>query len=1191
MPAAPNTKLITADLRQTTAAPAAAGAVVILTDTWGAAVAAFRPATAPPPPSPAITTLTPTAGLVGTPVTIAGTNFGTTQGSSAVTFNGTTATPTSWTATSLVVPVPPAATSGPVVVTVNGVPSNGATFTVTVPPAITNLTPTSAVVGTPITITGTNFGATQGSSTVTFNGTTATPTSWTATSLVVPVPPAATSGPVVVTVNSVPSNGAPFTVTVPPAITNLTPTAALVGTPITITGTNFGATQGSSTVTFNGTTATPTSWTATSLVVPVPAAATSGPVVVTVNGVPSNGVSFTVTPASIGISLVQRIGTDAGTTQSASLAFSSNNTGGNWIAVAIRAGQLGQVFTVTDTRGNTYRRAVQLDETIDTTSVALFYAETIAGGPNTVTVSDTVPNGTLRFAILEYSGIALTNSLDGTAAAQGTSTTPNSGPATTTSNGDLILGILTSANPQTFLPGTGFLIRALVPAAPGTTLAIEDSILAAAGPVSVTASLTSNDNWGAVLAAFKAANTPPTLTIGQPAAGATVFGTTVDIRYSVGGDLGAAAVDHVHFRLDAGPELMDLSLDGIYQLTNVAAGAHVLNAYFARSNHTKVEGTDAVPVNFSTALPDVTPPTVSLTAPADGTTVTGVTAISADASDNIGVAGVQFVVDDATPIGQEDTIPGYAVFFDTTSLGNGSHTFKAIARDLANNLTTSAPVSVTVSNADPNDPARIGQWSGPYSWPMIPIHMSVMPNSKVLTWDAYTNGVGVQLWDPGTNTFTAAPYDAANLFCAGLTTLADGRPILVGGHIADYIGIRNTTVFDYSSQTWSAAATMAYARWYPTVTMLGDGRILAVSGANNCPTCPQENGSRTGIAEIPEIYDPVANTWTQLQNAGLILPLYPHMFTLPDGRVLASSTSRDPIASTALDVVSQTWTTIDPTPVDGGAAAMYSPGKIIKVGRSRSPSYEAVPSTATAYVLDVNVPTPRWRRVQDMAFSRVYHNMTMLPDGTVLVTGGSRNSNVLDLNPAVLEAELWSPTTETWTTLARMQTPRLYHSTALLLPDGRVLMAAGGGGGAGVDQPNSEIFSPPYLFKGPRPSIAAAPAIVSHETTFFVETPDAARISAVSMIRLGSVTHAFDMGQVFVPLAFQAAEGGLDVQVPVSSNVAPPGDYMLFLIDTNGVPSVARILRVPVPTLNAQSPAQAGKRGISDLSGLGRGSW
>ncbi len=252
--------------------------------------------------APNITSLTPDSGAVATPVTIAGTNFDTTQGTSTVTFNGTTATPTSWSATSIMAAVPAGATTGNVIVTVGGQASNGVMFTATgTAPTITSLTPNSGAVAAPVTIAGTNFGTTQGTSTVTFNGTAATPTSWSATSIAASVPAGATTGNVVVTVGGQASNGVTFTVTVAggPTITSLMPNLGPVATPVTIAGTNFGTTQGTSTVKFNGTSATPTSWSATSIAAPVPTGATTGNVVVTVGGQASNGVNFTVGTANL----------------------------------------------------------------------------------------------------------------------------------------------------------------------------------------------------------------------------------------------------------------------------------------------------------------------------------------------------------------------------------------------------------------------------------------------------------------------------------------------------------------------------------------------------------------------------------------------------------------------------------------------------------------------------------------------------------------------------------------------------------------------------------------------------------------------------------------------------------------------------------------------------------------------------
>ena len=211
-----------------------------------------------------------------------------------MTFNGVAATVSSWSAASIVAVVPTGAATGNVVVTVGGVTSNAVSFTVAVPPSITSLTPASGAVGAPVTIAGANFGATQGTSTVTFNGVAATVNSWSAGSIVAVVPTGAATGNVVVAVGGVASNAVSFTVAAPPSITGLTPASGAVGAPVTIAGANFGATQGTSTVTFNSVAATVNSWGAASIVALVPAGAATGNVVVTVGGVASTGVLFTV---------------------------------------------------------------------------------------------------------------------------------------------------------------------------------------------------------------------------------------------------------------------------------------------------------------------------------------------------------------------------------------------------------------------------------------------------------------------------------------------------------------------------------------------------------------------------------------------------------------------------------------------------------------------------------------------------------------------------------------------------------------------------------------------------------------------------------------------------------------------------------------------------------------------------------
>ena len=249
---------------------------------------------------PTLSGLSPASGAVGTSVSISGSNFGASQGTSTVSFDGTTASPINWSASSIVVPVPTGATTGNVVVTVGGTSSNGSLFTVIQAPSISGLSPSSGGVGTSVTISGSNFGASQGTSSVRFNGVNATPSSWSATSIVVPVPTGATTGSVVVTVGGASSNGSLFTVSQAPVISVLLPSSGAVGTSVTISGVNFGGSQGTSTVRFNGTSTTPISWSTTSIVVTVPSGAATGNIVVTVGGQNSNGSLFTVSQTPCG---------------------------------------------------------------------------------------------------------------------------------------------------------------------------------------------------------------------------------------------------------------------------------------------------------------------------------------------------------------------------------------------------------------------------------------------------------------------------------------------------------------------------------------------------------------------------------------------------------------------------------------------------------------------------------------------------------------------------------------------------------------------------------------------------------------------------------------------------------------------------------------------------------------------------
>jgi galactose oxidase len=260
-------------------------------------------------------------------------------------------------------------------------------------------------------------------------------------------------------------------------------------------------------------------------------------------------------------------------------------------------------------------------------------------------------------------------------------------------------------------------------------------------------------------------------------------------------------------------------------------------------------------------------------------------------------------------------------------------------------------------------------------------------------------------------------------------------------------------------------------------------------------------------------------------------------------------------------------------------------GKVVYIGGG-------IPPTANAETIDLSQPQPKWQATGRMHFPRRQHNATILPDGTVLVTGGTRGDGVPgtaqafnDLAPGqpVHVAELWDPATGRWTELAAEAADRCYHSTAVLLPDATVLSAGGGEFFAvdGQTQQNdpqdshrdAQVFSPPYLFKGPRPEITSAPSTVRHGETFDVGTPQAAKVRKVSWVGLSSVTHAFNMTQRINFLRFEARTGSIKVTAPATANVSPPGYYMLFILSDNGVPSVARIVRIGLPALRRDATA------------------
>jgi Domain of unknown function (DUF1929)/Glyoxal oxidase N-terminus len=450
-----------------------------------------------------------------------------------------------------------------------------------------------------------------------------------------------------------------------------------------------------------------------------------------------------------------------------------------------------------------------------------------------------------------------------------------------------------------------------------------------------------------------------------------------------------------------------------------------------------------------------------------------------------------------------------------------------------------------------------GSWSSLETWPYRAVHANLLPNGKVLFWSYYDEALIPQIWDPSDGSIVPAASISYSIFCAGNSFLADGRLLVTGGHQADYVGWPYARIYNPFNNTWTAAPDMNAGRWYPTNTTLPNGDVLVIDGDIN---------SGTNLNTLPQVYQVSTNSWRNLTSAQLALPLYPRMFVAPNGNVFEAGP--DPVSRYLNTSGTGSWTSVGSMKFtasrDYGSAVMYQPGKILTMGGGDPP-------TATAEIIDLNSATPTWQSTGSMNFARRQIDATVLPDGKVLVTGGSGGPGFDNSNAPVETSEIWDPATGKFTKMASESTYRGYHSTALLLPDGRVMSAGGN-----VAGPTAQIYSPPYLFQGTRPTSDAATNEISYGSTFSLGTPDAATISSVSLIRNGSVTHAFNMDQRFMQLSYTQTGGGLTVTAPSSANIAPPGYYMLFIL-RNGVPSVAAMVRLSGAIANS-GPSRARSR-------------
>lgn len=499
--------------------------------------------------------------------------------------------------------------------------------------------------------------------------------------------------------------------------------------------------------------------------------------------------------------------------------------------------------------------------------------------------------------------------------------------------------------------------------------------------------------------------------------------------------------------------------------------------------------------------------------------------------------------------------------------------------------------------------AQVGTWSPVTNIPVFAVHGALIYNQTTDKWKVALFSGGEEannpptgpndlrksyLWDPDTNSFTSqtfalvGPTDSADPFCAHQCILPDGRLLVMGG--AFYggphgRGVRATWIFDPISETWSRVADMAFGRWYPTSVVLPDGRVVVASGRS----------ASGGVIAQMEVFDPSTNAWATLpSSANKTLEIYPSLHLVPAGSHAgkifytgtrwAGSPGQNNWAAPAtalFDAVSNTWhdlaSHVTPNRTEG-ISVLLPPAEcarwLVLGGGVTAPDGDP----DSAEVIDLLQPTPAWSDVQDMRHARTNVTAAILPNGTVFVFGGHGGykwtANGAGGDQHAYPGEIYHPETRGWIETAPMQRPRQYHSVGILLPDGRVLCAGGVfPGTAQQDQSNMEIFSPPYMDEPTRPVITNAPAAIAYGDSFTVETPQTANIDRVALIRPMAITHHTDSEQRYVRLAFRVINAAtLEIAAPGNPNLAPPGYYMLFLVDACGRPSVAKFVLVAPPT-------------------------
>jgi hypothetical protein len=521
--------------------------------------------------------------------------------------------------------------------------------------------------------------------------------------------------------------------------------------------------------------------------------------------------------------------------------------------------------------------------------------------------------------------------------------------------------------------------------------------------------------------------------------------------------------------------------------------------------------------------------------------------------------------------------------------------------------------------------ATTGGWGPVIDWPHIPIHATLLANGNLMTFGTRDleslklpgvfpmekgGDLTYSVWnrsDPNPLTSHTLLPNATrtDIFCAAQVLLpGSGLAATFGGDVANdsawprNVGDRRMTLFDGKTMTGSPF-DMAFPRWYPTAITLPNGEILIHGGTASTAFTPmstpeiynEQTGYRSifgALGNLPAGTAPTQTNSYLAYDGGETRWYYPRSFVARDGRVFVISGQAkyylNPLGDGSIQMLQN---------FEGdnrgvtSTAVMYAPGKVLQLGGSppngavdpKAAGANLPPATRKVSIIDIDsggTVTP----AQSMAFGRHWANATVLPDGQVLVTGGSAVPNINDADDLGRYAELWSPKTGLWKRMSQEAFPRLYHSTALLLPDGKVLSAGGGEPGP-QNLRNGQVFEPPYLFaplptspndkilaqlrvirpRARRPTLAVADKEVAYGET--VNAMYTGAVARVTLVKTGAVTHSFNSDQRFIEITnFAAANGSLRARLPVSENEATPGTYMMFVLNDAGVPSVAEMIHL-----------------------------